>query len=77
MSVHVKIGTTSWCQFCLHLQDVEDEARKLRIPMTCSHGSEEQAKRMVDLLHRAGFPEARVVDGGCDQQDEPYWGEDR
>lgn len=73
MTVHVKIGDTSWCQSIFRNEPFEEEARRLRLPTCCSHENAERAQKMVELLHKHGEPTARVVEGGCDQQDEPYY----
>lgn len=78
---HVKIGTTSWCNFsgkvCAQLEELA-RAERPKLSLSCSYASLAEAQRAVDFIN-ARLPwfevaeKAVAIDAGCDQRDDDSW----
>lgn len=75
---HIKIGEKSWCNTSIGAEGddaLSSHARRHGYAPICQHENRSSADDMVAFLKSIGVY-AKVVDGPCDQRDEPYFGEE-
>jgi hypothetical protein len=69
--LHIRLGDMPFCQCSLGAdKDInlnEHMFKTLQRSATCSHKHNSSAEAQVQWLHDHGHPEAKIVEGSCDE----------